>query len=149
MNLQEIKDLMKEFASSDIYKLSLEIQDVKVKLQKQPPANLTAAAAVPANPISSATPAAPAQESCTAAAQQGTPVKSPVVGVFYSAASPEAAAYVQVGDKVQKGQTLCIIEAMKMMNEIKAPCTGEITEILVKNEDMVEYDQIIMRMKEC
>ena len=149
MNLQEIKDLMKEFAASDIYKLSLEIQDVKVKLQKQPPANLTAAATVPANPILSATPAAPTQESCTAATQQGTPVKSPVVGVFYSAASPEAAAYVQVGDKVQKGQTLCIIEAMKRRNEIKAPCTGEITEILVKNEDMVEYDQIIMRMKEC
>lgn len=56
---------------------------------------------------------------------------------------------MQVGDRVQKGQTLCIIEAMKMMNEIKAPVSGEIIEILAKNEDLVEYDQTIMLIKEC
>ena len=60
-----------------------------------------------------------------------------------------APAYVQVGDRVQKGQTLCIIEAMKMMNEIKAPVSGQIIEILAKNEGLVEYDQTIMLIKEC
>ena len=66
-----------------------------------------------------------------------------------ASSAPDAPAYVQVGDRVQKGQTLCIIEAMKMMNEIKAPVSGEIIEILAKNEDLVEYDQTIMLIKEC
>ena len=78
----------------------------------------------------------------------GTPVKSPVVRAFYRASSPEAAPFVTVGQRVQKGQTLCIIEAMKMMNEITAPVAGEIISILVNQEDMIEYDQTIMLIKE-
>ena len=153
MNLQDIKELMKEFNDSDIHKLSIEMDDVKLKLEKeeavqpmvvaaQPTAMPAAVASAPATPVISAASAAPA-------VMDGTPVKSPVVGVFYSAASPDAAPFVQVGDKVQKGQTLCIIEAMKMMNEIKAPVSGEITSILAKQEGLVEYDETIMLIKEC
>lgn len=153
MNLQDIKELMKEFNDSDIYKLSLEMDDVKLKLEKEEPIQpiVAAPAAVMPAPIATAPIAASVAVPEVAACEQqeGTPVKSPVVGVFYSASAPDAPAYVQVGDKVQKGQTLCIIEAMKMMNEIKAPVSGEITEILAKNEGLVEYDQTIMLIKEC
>ena len=153
MNLQDIKDLMKEFNDSDIYKLSLEMDDVKLKLEKEEPVQpiVAAPSAVMPAPIAAAPAAAPtaAPAAPDCEQQEGIPVKSPVVGVFYSASAPDAPAYVKAGDKVQKGQTLCIIEAMKMMNEIKAPVSGEITEILAKNEDLVEYDQTIMLIKEC
>ena len=149
MNLQDIKDLMKEFNDSDIYKLSLEMDDVKLKLEKEEPIQQIVAApsAVMPTPVAAAPTAAPAAvpEASACEQQEGTPV----VGVFYSASAPDAPAYVQVGDRVQKGQTLCIIEAMKMMNEIKAPVSGQIIEILAKNEGLVEYDQTIMLIKEC
>lgn len=73
--------------------------------------------------------------------KEGQIVKSPMVGTFYSSSSPDKPAYVKVGDKVKKGQVLCIIEAMKLMNEIESTLDGEIVEILVNNEDMVEYGQ--------
>ena len=112
---------------------------------------VAAPSAIMPTPAAAAPTVAPAAtpEASACEQQEGTPVKSPVVGVFYSASAPDAPAYVQVGDRVQKGQTLCIIEAMKMMNEIKAPVSGEIIEILAKNEDLVEYDQTIMLIKEC
>ena len=78
----------------------------------------------------------------------GTPVKSPIVGVFYSASSPESDPYVTVGKTVKKGDIVCIIEAMKVMNEIKAPCDGTVTSILVENEALVEYDQALMVIEE-
>lgn len=71
-------------------------------------------------------------------------VKSPIVGTFYDAASPDSEAFVKVGDKVKEGETLCIIEAMKIMNQIENEVSGEIYEILVKNEDVVEYNQPLM-----
>lgn len=75
-------------------------------------------------------------------------VKSPIVGTFYSAPSPDVSDYVKVGDKVTKGDTLCIIEAMKLMNEIDSEVTGEIVEILVENEDIVEYGQPLFKIKQ-
>ena len=78
----------------------------------------------------------------------GTPVKSPIVGVFYGASSPESDPYVTVGKTVKKGDIMCIIEAMKGMNEIKAPCDGTVTSILVENEALVEYDQALMVIEE-
>ena len=74
-------------------------------------------------------------------------VKSPIVGTFYSAPSPGAAPFINIGDKIKTGDTLCIIEAMKLMNKINSEVNGEIAEILVKNEDAVEYDQVIIRIK--
>jgi acetyl-CoA carboxylase biotin carboxyl carrier protein len=74
-------------------------------------------------------------------------VKSPIVGVFYKAPSPGAEPFVKVGDTVDKGQTLCIIEAMKIMNEIESEVSGEIVEILVENEGVVEYGQPLMKIR--
>ena len=145
MNLQDIKDLMKEFNDSDIYKLSLEMDDVKLKLEKEEPIQQIVAApsAVMPTPVAAAPTAAPAAvpEASACEQQEGTPVKSPVVGVFYSASAPDAPAYVQVGDRVQKGQTLCIIEAMKMMNRIEADKAGVVKAILVNDGEAVEFDQ--------
>ncbi len=81
-----------------------------------------------------------------AAPKGGHLVESPIVGTFYSAASPDAEAFVTVGSKVKKGDVLCIIEAMKLMNEIEADADGEIAEILVENEEGVEYGQPLFRI---
>ena len=77
----------------------------------------------------------------------GTPVKSPIVGVFYGASSPESDPYVTVGKTVKKGDIICIIEAMKVMNEVPAPKDGVITEILVANEEVVDYGKGLVRIK--
>lgn len=74
-------------------------------------------------------------------------VKSPMVGTFYESSSPDAEAFVKVGDKVKKGQVLCIIEAMKLMNEIESEFDGEIVEVCVKNEDVVEYGMPLFKIK--
>lgn len=74
-------------------------------------------------------------------------IKSPIVGTFYSASGPDSEDFVKIGDKVKKGQVLCIIEAMKLMNDIESDFDGEVVEILVKNEQMVEYGQPLFKMK--
>lgn len=74
---------------------------------------------------------------------QGTRIEAPLVGIFYSSPTPEEPPFVEVGQKVHKGDTVCIIEAMKTMNEIAAPCDGTISRIFVQNGDMVEYKQLI------
>ncbi|MFC5849522.1 acetyl-CoA carboxylase biotin carboxyl carrier protein [Deinococcus petrolearius] len=99
------------------------------------------AAATPA-PASEAPAAAPSPEAA-APASAGTPVKAPIVGTFYASSSPDAAPYVKVGDTVEAGQVLCIIEAMKLMNEIEAETGGVVRQILVKNADPVEYGQTL------
>jgi acetyl-CoA carboxylase biotin carboxyl carrier protein len=74
-------------------------------------------------------------------------VKSPIVGTFYEGASPDTPPFVKVGDKVEKGQTLCIVEAMKIMNEIECEVSGEVVEILAHDEDIVEYGQPLIRIR--
>jgi len=74
-------------------------------------------------------------------------VTSPFVGTFYGSSSPDSKSYVKVGDRVSKGQVLCIVEAMKIMNEIESDFSGEIVEICVENENYVEYDQVLFRIK--
>ncbi|GGB66800.1 acetyl-CoA carboxylase biotin carboxyl carrier protein [Deinococcus soli (ex Cha et al. 2016)] len=99
----------------------------------------------PAAPAQAAAPApAPAAETpAEKPASKGTPVKAPIVGTFYASSSPDAAPYVKVGDTVAAGQVLCIIEAMKLMNEIEAEQGGTVREILVKNAEPVEYGQTL------
>ena len=94
------------------------------------------APAAPATAVAPTAPAAPAQEA-------GTPIKSPMVGTYYAASAPGAAPYVTVGASVKKGQTLCIIEAMKLLNEIEAECDGVVKQILVDNAEPVEYGQVL------
>ncbi|GAQ20624.1 acetyl-CoA carboxylase, bitoin carboxyl carrier protein [Deinococcus grandis] len=116
------------------------------------PAPAMPAHAAPAPQVQDSAPAAPAQAAAPAPAAEvpaekpaskGTPVKAPIVGTFYASSSPDAAPYVKVGDTVAAGQVLCIIEAMKLMNEIEAEQGGTIREILVKNAEPVEYGQTL------
>lgn len=105
------------------------------------PADVTPAAA----PAVSEAPASPSTEAPAPSAptSAGTPVKAPIVGTFYASSSPDAAPYVKVGDTVAAGQVLCIIEAMKLMNEIEAETGGVVRQILVKNAEPVEYGQTL------
>ena len=102
----------------------------------------TAATPAPPAPAASDAPATTSPEAA-APASAGTPVKAPIVGTFYASSSPDAPAYVKVGDKVEAGQVLCIIEAMKLMNEIEAETGGVVRQILVKNAEPVEYGQTL------
>lgn len=106
-----------------------------------PAAQSAPAAAAPATEKPAEAPAAPAPEAKPA--NKGTPVKAPIVGTFYSASSPDAPPYVKVGDHVTAGQVLCIIEAMKLMNEIEAETSGVIREISVQNAEPVEFGQTL------
>lgn len=78
--------------------------------------------------------------------KEGSLVKAPIVGTFYQSASPDKPPFAKVGDKVKEGDILCVIEAMKIMNEIKSPYNGEVVEVLAENEDMVEYNQPLFRI---
>ena len=108
------------------------------------PAASAAPAAAPAAPAAVAEPAAPAAPAPVASG--ATEVCAPMVGVFYVAPSPGAEPFVHVGSKVKKGETLCILEAMKLMNEVVAECDGEIAEICANDGDLVEYGRVLFRI---
>ena len=150
MDLRKLKTLIDLVAESGIAELEVTEGDSKVRIAKntsvqgqptlmvQPPALAAAVAPAPA-----AAPAAPAAEAAPAAPAEpeGTVVKSPMVGTFYSASAPGNPPYVQVGSSVKAGDTLCIIEAMKLLNEIEAESAGTIKKILVENGSPVEFGQ--------
>ena len=152
MEINEIKnvalELMEALASKKLGEVAIELEGVKIKIKAAAPAPVIAAApSAAAAPAASAAPAAAAAaETETAPADDlpaGTQVKSPLVGTFYSAPSPDEPPFVLVGQEVKEGDTLCIIEAMKVMNEIKAPCSGKVVRIMVQPGDMVEYNQLL------
>ena len=148
MNIDLVKQLITEFENSDVFKMKVEIEDIKLELEKAPvaPVNVVSApvASMPVAPVAPAVSQVPEAPVNKEPAVSGTPVKSPIVGVFYAASSPTAKPYVEVGSKVKAGQVLCIVEAMKVMNEIKAPIDGTVTAIMANSEDLVEYDQVLM-----
>ncbi|ORO60106.1 acetyl-CoA carboxylase, biotin carboxyl carrier protein [Streptococcus oralis subsp. oralis] len=162
MNLNEIKDLMAQFDQSSLREFSykngtdeLQFSKNEARIASEAPAQVVPApAAVVASPVVSA-PSTPVESSVeeapapaeTTVAPEGDVVESPLVGVAYLAAGPDKPAFVTVGDSVKKGQTLVIIEAMKVMNEIPAPKDGVVTEILVSNEEMVEFGKGLVRIK--
>ena len=162
MNLNEIKDLMAQFDQSSLREFSykngtdeLQFSKNEARMASEAPAQIapaptavTASPVVspPSTPVESAVEEAPAPAETTVA-PEGDVVESPLVGVAYLAAGPDKPAFVTVGDSVKKGQTLVIIEAMKVMNEIPAPKDGVVTEILVSNEEMVEFGKGLVRIK--
>lgn len=152
MEINEIKnvalELMDALASKKLGEVAIELEGVKIKIKAAAPAPVIAAApSAAAAPAASAAPAAAAAaETETAPADDlpaGTQVKSPLVGTFYSSPSPDEPPFVLVGQEVKEGDTLCIIEAMKVMNEIKAPCSGKVVRIMAQPGDMVEYNQVL------
>lgn len=148
MNIREIKELIKTLNESDIAELEYEAEGVKLALRKkaalapvaieatQMPVTLAAPASVAAVPEANRTATQPVVEK-----ESGITIVAPMVGTFYRAPSPDAAPYVEVGDEVSVGQPLCIIEAMKLMNEIESEVKGRVVRIMAENAQPVEYGQ--------
>jgi oxaloacetate decarboxylase alpha subunit len=152
MNLKELKELIEMLRNTDVSELEIERSGVKVRIRKggdvsfhpvmprmeYPPAAIIA-------------PAVPEQEKAAAASEKAPPappanqtrVTSPIVGTFYRSSSPDKPPYVEVGDMVKKGQVLCIIEAMKLMNEIESETAGKVIQVLVENGQPIEYGQAL------
>lgn len=154
MELTAIKDLMAQFDASSLREFSYQNAEETLTFSKNEASPVVAApapvAVAPVAANSEAAPtAAPVAEvaSVASVAAEGDAVESPLVGVAYLAPAPDKPAFVQVGDSVKKGQTLLIIEAMKVMNEVPAPRDGVVTEILVANEAVVEFGQGLVRIK--
>lgn len=155
MNHNEMISKAEElFRSLELTELALRDGEFSIELKKLPTASVggVSAAPVAAAPLSPA--AQTAEKSAEVAApekpapetESGICVKAPLLGVFYSASSPDAAPFVKVGDTVKKGDILCIIEAMKMMNEIVAEEDGTVSEILAENGQMVEFGQTLFKL---
>jgi acetyl-CoA carboxylase biotin carboxyl carrier protein len=153
MDLKEIQALIKFVAKSGAQEVSLETEDFKINIKTgsdaeqptiiqamapQAPVAMAAAPApaAPAPAAAAPAPAAPADDN-----SNYITVKSPMIGTFYRSASPEADAFVKVGDEVKPGDVVCIIEAMKLFNEIESEVSGKIVKVLVDDQTPVEYDQ--------
>lgn len=140
-----IEKLAKIIADNELTEISLEDGEQAITIRKDLP-EIIAAAPVAA-PAASPAPAAQATVSAPASKEpeaKGKAITSPMVGTFYAASSPEAAPFVEVGSTVNVGDVVCIIEAMKLMNEIKAEQAGKVVQICVKNGDPIEYGQVLM-----
>lgn len=152
MDFKEIKELIRVFDKSELNKLKVKEGEFEVAMQKgfeggtvvttsAPVAAVAAPVPVAAAPVA----AAPAE--VAPAAVLGDTINSPMVGTFYASPSPEAAAFVKEGDTVKKGQTLCILEAMKIMNEVEAEFDCKIVKVLVDDASPVEYDMPIFAVE--
>ena len=149
MDLRQVKNLMKEFEDSTIHKLEIQDKDFSIKLEKEQVRTFSNI------PSISATPVVTAPVVATNVVEEVKPeeslnilVKAPIVGTYYGSPSPDASSFVRVGQKVNKGDTLFIVEAMKVMNEITAPVSGTIIKISVSDASMVEFGQVVMEIKE-
>ena len=156
MNLKEIKELVEFLIEKEVAEFELERGDVKVRIRRSEPqvVNYTTPVAVPvaSAPVAKAEGAAPPPAVPTPPAEAAPEaglfaVKSPIVGTFYEAPSPGAPPFVKVGDHVDVGQVLCIVEAMKLLNEIEADASGEIVKKLVSNGQPIEYGQELFMIR--
>ena len=156
MNLNEIKDLMAQFDQSSLKEFSYKNgtdellfskNEAKLVAETSPAPQPVVPAVAPQAQTTTSAAEAVSESNTTESVAEGDLVESPLVGVAYLAAGPDKPNFVSVGDAVKKGQTLVIIEAMKVMNEIPAPKDGVVTEILVENEEMVEFGKGLVRIK--
>ncbi len=144
MEFKDIKELIRVFDKSDLNKLKIKDGEFEISMQTGFEGGTVVSTSVPAvqtiqaAPV--ATPAPVATEASAPTSVSGDTINSPMIGTFYASPSPESAPFVKVGDTVKAGQTLCILEAMKIMNEVEAEFDCKIIEILVENANPVEYD---------
>lgn len=145
MDLRKLKTLIDLVSESNVSELEITEAEGKVRIVKSAPAAAPVAYVAAPAPVAAPAVAAPVPEVATAApaapAQAGHTVKSPMVGTFYRASSPGAKPFAEVGQTIKEGETICIVEAMKILNEIEADKSGTITQILVENGQAVEYGQ--------
>ncbi len=152
MKTSEIRDLIDFIAQSGLNEVDIETKELKLHVKREPDQKvLKASAPVMAAPVAPA-PVAAAPSSNTPPAKVEKPVavakntieiKSPMIGTFYRTANPDSPPFISVGDKVTKGQTVCIIEAMKLFNEIESEVSGTVVKVMVENSSPVEYDQVL------
>ena len=145
MDIRKVKKLIELLEESDINEIEIKEGEESVRISRA--SSVVAAPVMQAAPAPVAAPvAAPAPAAPVAAAPviDGHAVTSPLVGTFYGAPSPGAAPFVQVGQSVKEGDVICIVEAMKMMNQIEADKSGTITAVLVEDGDAVEFDQVLV-----
>jgi acetyl-CoA carboxylase biotin carboxyl carrier protein len=161
MNLKELKELIEFLIEKDISEFELERGDVKVRIKRGGVEHVSGApvpigvhaTSVPAVPVASAANNVPATQAAAEAAAAKPPeeklhiVHSPIVGTYYESPSPGSPPFIAIGDKVEAGQVLCIVEAMKLMNEIESDATGEIVKKLVSNGQPVEYGQELFAIR--
>ena len=152
MDLKDIKAIIDLMKKNSVSEFELEKQDFKIRLKRSPNGGAqvvgyeeapTLAYSIPQTVAAAPTAAAPA----LAAASSEQDIKSPMIGTFYRAPSPESAAYVEVGTEVNPDTVVCIIEAMKVMNEIKAEAKGTITQVMVENAKPVEFGQPLFKIR--
>jgi acetyl-CoA carboxylase biotin carboxyl carrier protein len=156
-SLEQVRELVTILNKTDITELTLESGDVRLSIRKSEnrvvaPVAMTStvSAAVPLTAIEN-TAASTVSHTTTIAdslpAKKLIEITSPMVGTFYRSPGPDEAPFIEIGDTVKKGHTVCIIEAMKLMNEIESEASGKIVEILVENTQPVEYGQVLMRVE--
>ncbi|MTI21634.1 acetyl-CoA carboxylase biotin carboxyl carrier protein [Fulvivirga sp. RKSG066] len=155
MKTKEIRDLIDFISKSGLNEVSIETEDLKIAIKRDAetrviesnhaaPAPAPAAAPAPApQPAASAPAEAPKAEAPASGGDNYVEVKSPMIGTFYRSSNPDTPPFVSVGDKVEKGQTVCIVEAMKLFNEIESEVSGTIVKVMVENASPVEYDQVL------
>ena len=143
LSLKEIKEIISLVDESSLTEFKFKTEE---QLVTAPPAAIVQAPQVQQTAPAVEAPAAPVATQPQETA--GTAIKSPMVGTFYSASSPDVPDFVKVGDRVSKGQVVCIIEAMKLFNEIKSDVSGEVVEILAESGQLVEFDQPLFKIKE-
>lgn len=156
MKTREIRDLIDFISKSGLNEVNIETEELKLKVKRDADVKTqviesSAMQAVQSIPVSSNPVAAPAASSNSEAPATETPstssnnnyveIKSPMIGTFYRSANPDSDVFVNIGDPVSAGQTVCIIEAMKLFNEIESEISGKIVKVLVENSSPVEYDQ--------
>lgn len=154
MKTKEIRDLIDFISKSGLNEVSIETEDLKIAIKRDAETRVVessapaqvAAAPAPA-PAPAAAPAPASTEAPKAEASSGdsnyVEVKSPMIGTFYRTPNPDSPPFVSVGDKIEKGQTVCIVEAMKLFNEIETEVSGTIVKVMVENASPVEYDQVL------
>lgn len=157
LSVTDLRELVTAISQSDVVELTLKSADFELTLRK-PGAMVMGAAAVHPTEVAAVSPASPVAEPVAAATApppasppgKGSDlvsINSPMVGTFYRSPAPEEPSFVGVGDRISAGQTVCIIEAMKLMNELEAEVSGEIVEILVENSQPVEFGQTLMLVR--
>lgn len=155
MKTSEIRDLIDFIAQTGLNEVDIETKELKLHVKREPDQKvLKSAAPVMAAPMPMApapapiaatavAPTPPKAEKPVAAVQNTVEIKSPMIGTFYRSANPDSPPFASVGDKISKGQTVCIIEAMKLFNEIESDVSGTIVKVMVENSSPVEYDQVL------
>ncbi len=152
MKTSEIRDLIDFISQSGLNEVNIETNELKLHVKREPDQKVIRSSApvmamqAPAPMVAAPAPVAAAASKAdkpAAAGSKTADIKSPMIGTFYRSANPDSPPFISVGDKVTKGQTVCIIEAMKLFNEIESEVSGTVVKVMVENSSPVEYDQVL------